>query len=156
MPHQVAGARRTRGGPHVPNVVYNPKPTSQQDGTALPIGDGIDDAVPDLAALVAALNLDDQPEEGDGGDKLEGGATRSQFDWAAYHAVWQQTLIDEAITAMFAELAVLHAEMTGYTRSTSPMTLTLDLGKTIADRAERFVTLYVTPILGHQRSTKVH
>lgn len=148
MPHLVACAWRTRGGSHVPDVDH-PTHAARRDGTALPVEDGIDDAVPNLVARVAALHLDDQPEEGGESDNLEGGAARSQMDWAAYHALWQQTPIDEVITAMFAEFAVLHGEMTGYTCSISHLPRTLDVGKTIADRAERFVTLYVTPILGH-------
>lgn len=46
--------------------------------------------------------------------------------------------------------------MTGYTCSTAPLPMTLDVGKCVADRPERFVTLYMIPILGPRHSTKVH
>lgn len=156
MPHLVAGAWRTRGALHVADSVVNETSLVRENGAPLPVGDGIDDAVPDLAARVAALHLEEQQDEGAENEDPADGAGGSQFDWPAYHAVWGQTPIDEAITAMFAEFAVLHAEMSGYTCSTSPLPLTLDVGKSIADRAERFVTLYMTPILGPQHSTKVH
>lgn len=81
---------------------------------------------------------------------------QAAFDWAAYRAVWRDVPIDEAITAMFAEFALLHAELVGSVRSTAAPTMTLNVGKGIADRAERFVIKYVTPILGQQQSIKVH
>lgn len=84
------------------------------------------------------------------------GVQGSQFHWAAYHAGWKQMTIDQAIAAMLAELAVLHAEMIGYTCSTAPLSMTLDVGKRVADRAERFVTIYMTPIRGLQHCIKVH
>lgn len=101
-------------------------------------------------------------EEGDAsahGDSRPTNASkkaRTAFDWAAYRAVWKDVPIDEAITAMFAEFAVLHAELAGSVRSTAAPTMTLTVGKGIADRAERFVTKYVTPIQGQQQSIKVH
>eukprot|EP00170_Pyropia_yezoensis_P000778 contig_3624_g780 len=107
-------------------------------------------------ARVAALGLHDPVDDGEESNVPAGQAGTAQYDWPAYHAVWKETPIDEAITVMFAEFAVLHAEMSGYTCSTAPMPLTLDVGKCIADRAERFVTMYLTPILGAQNSTKVH
>lgn len=57
---------------------------------------------------------------------------------------------------MFAEFAVLHGELTGSVRSTAPPTMTLGDSRAIADRAERFIVKYVTPILGQQHSIKVH
>lgn len=64
--------------------------------------------------------------------------------------------IDEAITALFAEFAVMHAQLFGSVGSTSPPSLTLSVGKEIAERAERIVIKNATPILGPQTSTKVH
>ncbi|KAK1867539.1 hypothetical protein I4F81_010046 [Pyropia yezoensis] len=154
IPHLVAGVWRSRGALHATdNIEQSVSPVGVYSPT-LPVGDGIEDALPDLATRVAALHLDG-PQEGEGDDASDGGGG-GPFDWQAYRAVWQQTPVDQAITAMFAEFAVLHAEMSGYTCSTSPLPLTLDVGKCIANRAERFVTLYVTPILGAQHSTKIH
>lgn len=150
MAYLVAGVWRTRGALPVP------APTGSGADASLPVGDGVPDAVPDLAARVAALGLHDPEDDGEESNVPAGQAGTAQYDWPAYHAVWKETPIDEAITVMFAEFAVLHAEMSGYTCSTAPMPLTLDVGKCIADRAERFVTMYLTPILGAQNSTKVH
>lgn len=150
MAYLVAGVWRTRGALPVP------APTGSGADASLPVGDGVHDAVPDLAARVAALGLHDPEDDGEESNVPAGQAGTAQYDWPAYHAVWKETPIDEAITVMFAEFAVLHAEMSGYTCSTAPMPLTLDVGKCIADRAERFVTMYLTPILGAQNSTKVH
>lgn len=80
---------------------------------------------------------------------------RYDYDWAAYHTVRGDIPIDEAVTVMFAEFAVLHAELAGSVRSTAPLTMTLDVGRRMADRAERFIIKYVTPILGEQHSIKV-
>lgn len=130
----------------------------EQDSSACRLGDGTGNDVPDLAARVAELNLDVGSDVGGQNQSAVGGGTRraADYDWALYHSVWKDTPIDEAITAMFAEYAVLHAELSGYVCSTAPLPLTLQVGKCIADRAKRFVTLYVTPILGPQHSTKVH
>lgn len=154
IPHLVAGVWRSRGALHATDNIEQSVSRGGVHSPTLPVGDGIEDALPDLATRVAALHLD-EPQEGEG-DHESDGAGGSPFDWQAYRAVWQQTPVDQAITAMFAEFAVLHAEMSGYTCSTSPLPLTLDVGKCIVNRAERFVTLYVTPILGAQHSTKIH
>lgn len=50
------------------------------------------------------------------------------YDWAKYHAVLGDVPIDEAVTAMFADFAVLHAELAGSVRSTAPPIMTLDVG----------------------------
>lgn len=154
IPHLVAGVWRSRGALHATDNIEQSVSRGGVHSPTLPVGDGIEDALPDLATRVAALHLD-EPQEGEG-DHESDGVGGSPFDWQAYRTVWQQTPVDQAITAMFAEFAVLHAEMSGYTCSTSPLPLTLDVGKCIVNRAERFVTLYVTPILGAQHSTKIH
>lgn len=156
MAYLVAAVWRTRGALPLPAAVDAEAPPVPLASTPPPAGDGVHDAVPDLAARVAALGLANPPEEGDASNDSASNAGTAQFDWPAYHVVWHETPIDEAITAMFAEFAVLHAEMSGYTCSTAPLPLTVDVGKCIADRAERFVTMYLTPILGPQHSTKVH
>lgn len=154
MPFLVAGVWRPRGQLPVEDEAVGVGPAGARDAS-MPVGDGVENAVPDLAARVEALHLDDLADDG-GADAHPPTESRTLFDWAAYRAVWSDTPIDEAITAMFAEFAVLHAELSGYTCSTAPQQLTLDVGKSIADRAQQFVTQYVTPILGQQSSTKVH
>lgn len=152
MPFWVAGVFRSRWALPVPDDVDQCSSRFFRDRTSVPAQDGIADAVPYLAALVAALNLDGQLE--DGGETVEG--RTSAYDWPVYHAVWKESPINVAITAMLAEFAVLLAKMSGYTCSTARPPLTLYVGRCTSDRAERFVNLYVTPILGPQHSTKVH
>lgn len=102
MPHLVAGAWRARGSTNVPSSADESVAPDLGGGTSLPVGDGIEDAVPDLAARVAALNLEEP--EADAGDSNEqaDGVHGSQFDWTANRAVWKQTPIDQPITAKFA------------------------------------------------------
>eukprot|EP00170_Pyropia_yezoensis_P006233 contig_25356_g6252 len=158
MPYLVAGVWRASREPLVPEDVDPEVSPALGEGTPCAVGDGIDDAVPDLAARVAALCLGELGEDGGAECNADGedAGDNSTFDWLAYRAVWKDTPMDEAITAMFAEFAVLHAEMSGNTCSTSPLPLTLDVGKCIADRAKRFVTLSLTPILGPDQSSEVH
>eukprot|EP00168_Porphyra_purpurea_P000351 TRINITY_DN1039_c0_g1_i16.p1 TRINITY_DN1039_c0_g1~~TRINITY_DN1039_c0_g1_i16.p1 ORF type:complete len:271 (+),score=53.90 TRINITY_DN1039_c0_g1_i16:459-1271(+) len=61
-----------------------------------------------------------------------------------------------AVTSMFAEYAVLYARIAGHTTSAVPPTMTLTEGRAIADDAKNFANNYVTPILGHIASVKVH
>lgn len=155
MPFLVAGVWRPRGQLPLAGAAMQDASAGERDVRLPVVGDGIENAVPDLAARVEALHLDEPADYG-AADTLPPTAARTAFDWAAYHAVWPDTPIDEAITAMFAEYAVLHAELCGQTCSTAPQPLTLDIGKCIADRAQHFVLRHVTPILGPQSSTKVH
>lgn len=155
MPFLVAGVWRPRGQLPVPDEAVLRGSVGARDANVPVVGDGIENAVPDLATRVEALRLDDLADDG-AADTLPPTAPRTVFDKAAYYAVWQDRPIDEAITAMFAEFAVLHAELAGHTCCTAPQPLTLEIGKCIADRARHFVTQYVTPILGPQCSTKVH
>lgn len=158
MPFLVAGVWRPRGQLPVPGDV-RPGASANAMGENLPVvGDGVSNAVPDLAARVEALHLDQASDDVAADTMPPSGppGRGSGFDWAAYHAVWKDVPIDQAITAMFAEFSVLHAELSGYTCSTTAQPLTLDVGKCIAERAQCFVTYYVTPILGPQQSTKVH
>lgn len=142
----VAGLWRPRGSGNVPERV----------------ADVAADVPPDLTSRAmagnAATGVDGGGAEHDDAPVLPEStvAGKGVFDWASYHAVWADTPIDEAVTAMFAEFAVLHAQLCGSVRSTSPPPLTIAVGRDIADRAERFVLKYVTPILGTQTSTKVH
>ncbi|KAK1866489.1 hypothetical protein I4F81_009007 [Pyropia yezoensis] len=67
MAFLVAGAWRTRGALPVPALPVRGG-VAEIGEAALPVGDGLQDAVPDLAARVAALRLDEAPEEGAASD----------------------------------------------------------------------------------------
>lgn len=158
MPFLVAGVWRPRGQLPMSGEVRPRASAGALDQDSPTVGDGIANAVPDLAARVEALHLDSRSDDvaADALPLTGPPVAATGFNWAAYYAVWKDVPIDEAITAMFAEFSVLHAEMSGYTCSTAANPLTLDVGKCVAERAQRFVTHYVTPILGPQHSTKVH
>jgi len=79
-----------------------------------------------------------------------------RFDYAAYRAVWKDTPIDVAVTAMFAEYALLYSRMSRLTTSSVPPPMTMSEGISIGQQAADFVNNFVTPILGEVISTKVH
>lgn len=79
-----------------------------------------------------------------------------QFDWVAYHATFGTTPVQDAVTAMFAEFAVLYGRIAGWSTSTVAAPLTLDEAKDISEHAEHFVLHFVTPILGVVQTPKVH
>lgn len=142
----VAGVWRPRGSQSVPERAADLAVDAAADLTSRALAG---DAAPGVGGGGAGHN--DAPVVAE-----RAAVGTAAFDWEAYRAVWADTPIDEAITAMFAEFAVLHAQLSGSVRSTSPPPLTIAVGRDIADRAERFVLQYVTPILGKQNSTKVH
>jgi len=78
------------------------------------------------------------------------------FDWDAYRAKFGDTPIQDAITTMFAEYAVLYGRIAGWANSAVPPAMTLAEGKSIADQAEHFVLNIMAPILGTVRTSKVH
>jgi len=78
------------------------------------------------------------------------------FDWTAYHHVWGDTPVNVAVTSMFAEYAVLYARISGRTTSAVPPPMTMTEGLAIDEQAKNFVNKFVTPILGHIASVKIH
>lgn len=78
------------------------------------------------------------------------------FDWVAYHAALGHTPLQDAVTAMFAEYAVLYGRIAGWATSSAAAPVTLEEGKDIAGHAEDFIIKYVTPILGILQAPKVH
>lgn len=78
------------------------------------------------------------------------------FDWVAYHAVFGPTPMQDAVTAMFAEYAVLYGRIAGWATSTEAAPTTLQEAKDVAEHAEHFVVKFVTPILGVVHTPKVH
>jgi len=78
------------------------------------------------------------------------------FNWQAYHDVWGDTPMHVAVTSMFAEYAVLYARIAGRTTSAVPPAMTMAEGLAMGEQAKMFVTKFVTPILGHIASVKMH
>jgi len=78
------------------------------------------------------------------------------FDWEAYHNEWGDTPVNVAVTSMFAEYAVLYTRVAGRTTSAVPPPMTMTRGLDIGQQATNFVNKFVTPILGHIASVKVH
>jgi len=78
------------------------------------------------------------------------------FNWQAYHDVWGDTPMHVAVTSMFTEYAVLYARIAGRTTSAVPPAMTMAEGRAMGEQAKIFVTKFVTPILGHIASVKMH
>jgi len=78
------------------------------------------------------------------------------FDWTAYHHVWVDTPVNVAVTSMLAEYAVLCGRIAGRTTSAVPPPMTMTEGLAIDEQAKNFVNTFVTPILGHIASVKIH
>jgi len=79
-----------------------------------------------------------------------------KFDWAAYRAVWKETPVHVAVTAMFAEYAQLYTLVARHTTQRAPVPMTMEEGVSIGNKATEFVNKFMTPILGKMASTKVH
>lgn len=126
------------------------------------------DGRPDLTAAAIRRSNGTVAADADGSDEGDSGyevdseddgvpaKKGAQFDWGAYNRVWEGTPMDVAVTHLFAEYAVLYARVCRQVRSSAPPPLTLTKATSIADQAQRFVTKYVTPILGPIHSSKVH
>jgi len=78
------------------------------------------------------------------------------FDWGRYEAVGGNTPVHIAVTSMFSEYAVLYARIAGRTMSVVPPPMTLTEGLSIREQARDFVNNFVSPVLGHIHSTKMH
>eukprot|EP00170_Pyropia_yezoensis_P001967 contig_8415_g1971 len=78
------------------------------------------------------------------------------FDWAAYRAHFGDTPLEDAVTSMFAEYAVLYGRIAGWITSATPKPTTLQEARDIAHHAEDFVVKLVTPILGAVQTPKIH
>lgn len=79
-----------------------------------------------------------------------------QFDWDAYRAAFGETLIEDAVTIMFAEYAALYARIAGWTTSAAPSPMSLEEGEAIKQQASNFVLNIMSPILGYVHTSKVH
>jgi len=78
------------------------------------------------------------------------------FDWDLYHEVWGETPYEDAVTAMFAEYAVLYSRIGHWTTTSAPPTMTVNEAKSISEHASSFIQNYVRPILGDVNTPKVH
>lgn len=78
------------------------------------------------------------------------------FDWNAYHAAFGTKPIQDAVTDMFAEYAVLYGRIAGWVTSSTSAAMNLDEATNVARHAEHFIINLVTPILGVVHTPKVH
>lgn len=93
----------------------------------------------------------------DKGDESEDELPKSfTFDWDAYRAVWGDTPYEDAVTALFAEYALLYGRIAGWTMAGAPTPMTLQEAKSLHDHAGEFIEKYVRPILGEVHTPKVH
>lgn len=105
---------------------------------------------------VPAVDADDDLFDPDGDDAEEPLPANYLYDWTAYREVFGITPMEDAVTAMFAEYAVLYSRIAGWTTSTVASPMTLNVAEDIATHAEEFVLRYVTPILGVVQTPKIH
>lgn len=82
--------------------------------------------------------------------------TNFSYDWAPYRAVFGDTPMQDAVTSMFSEYAVLYARIAGWVTACKPAPMTVQEAQEIAKHAEGFVLNYMTPILGPLHTSKVH
>ncbi|KAK1865695.1 hypothetical protein I4F81_008221 [Pyropia yezoensis] len=93
-----------------------------------------------------------------GADKEDKKAAQShaRLDWAAYREAFPDTPPHAAITAMFAEYALLVGRITRKLGVATVTPMTMREEEELATQAQTFVLRYVTPILGPLHTTKVH
>jgi len=94
--------------------------------------------------------------EADGDEEAAKVGRNFVFDWEAYHDVCGDTPIHVAVTSMFAECAVLYARIAGLTTSAVPPPMKMSEGLDIGEQAKSFINKFVSPILCHIASVKVH
>jgi len=78
------------------------------------------------------------------------------FAWGEYKKVWGETPYEDAVTALFAEYAVLYGRIAGWTMAGAPASMNLQEAKSLQDHAGEFIDKYVRPILGEVHTPKVH
>jgi len=139
--------------PGVFKLVWQPRAPVTTAGHAEHAADEQPDAEQDDLEEVPA---DAGGYEADDDEAAAGVNKDFKFDWPAYHRAFGNKPFDEAVTAMFVEYAALYQRMAGYAGATFPKPMTLNEARSIQEQAERFVTSFVTPLLGAINSTKVH
>lgn len=113
--------------------------------------------------LQSLCDSDGIPEADQGastdGDEQEGGkrgTASPSFDWDAYNNAFPGTPLHAAVTAMFAEYALLVGRVTRRLGAATVTPMTLSEGAAIQEQAQTFLLRYVTPILGALATTKTH
>lgn len=93
----------------------------------------------------------------DGDDSEDNIPSGFSFDWAAYKELWGETPYEDAVTALFAEYAVIYARIASWTTADgAPPPMTLDHAQNLHEHAGEFVKNYVRPILGAVSTPKIH
>lgn len=82
--------------------------------------------------------------------------SRPMFDCVAYRSAFGDTPVHAAVTALFAEYALLVGRITRHLGQASATPLTLSEGVAIAKQAQDFILGYVNPIMGPMQTTKFH
>eukprot|EP00170_Pyropia_yezoensis_P002913 contig_12195_g2919 len=116
------------------------------------INAGEDAAIPEDEEELGAARTNDGVDKED----MSAAQSNSKFDWAAYRRAFPDTLPHAAITAMFAEYALLVGRITRHLGAAVASPMTLAEGEGIAKQAQEFVLCYAVPILGPLHTTKVH
>jgi len=70
--------------------------------------------------------------------------------------VWGATPYDDAVTALFAEYAVLYGRVARWTTSSAPPPMTLGEAASLSKHADTFVKEYIRQILGEVNTPKIH
>lgn len=78
------------------------------------------------------------------------------FDWAAFCATFGDLPMEEAGVELFAEYAALYTRIAGQVGASFPARLDIQEATSISEQGTRFVTDFVTPILGLMNSAKIH
>lgn len=102
--------------------------------------------------------VDEEDEDPGAAGRGSGGKqhANARFDWSAYREAFPGTPPHAAITAMFAEYAVLVGRITRHLGETVASPMTIVEGEAISKQAQEIVLCYAVPILGPLHTTKVH
>jgi len=99
---------------------------------------------------------DGQPYESDDEDKKAVSNKAVDLDWDEYKAVWGSTPLHVAVTALFAEYALVVGRLTGHLHYNCGQPMTEETAEELGEMCKNFVLRYVNPILGVITSTKIH
>lgn len=105
--------------------------------------------------------LDDQPDAPGNAEpararRSSNSLANNAFYWAAYRAVFNDTPYHAAVTALFAQYALLVSSLTRHLGAATATPLTLSEGALTAKQAQDFILGYVNPVLGPMHTTKFH
>jgi len=100
----------------------------------------------DRGALFDGLDDDDDEELSPG----------FKFDWGVYRAAFDNTPIEDAVTILFAEYALLYTRIAGWTTASKPEPMSLEEVRSIQDEATHIVLNFMSPILVYVHTSQVH